>query len=285
VLGQRVRKTVNGTSTLFSYSEQGQLQGEYDQTGQAIQETVWLGSLPIAVLKPNASQTVDTFYVHADHLNTPRKVTRPSDNKPVWTWESEAFGNTLPNENPSNLGSFAYNLRFPGQYYDQETGLNYNYFRDYDSSNGRYTTSDPIGLAGGINTYAYVGGNPVNFTDPKGQSVGAVAGAEAGFFVCSPYCAAGGAVLGGLATTGAGIWIYNQVCPSETCDEMNKKDIENCSDNYSLWGYDTYAYQGCMQRARIRLDMCQRNGGTLPEGAPGKWNDSDVTGERTIHDK
>jgi RHS repeat-associated protein len=88
----------------------------------------------------------------------------------VWTWESEAFGNSLPNENPSNLGNFAYNLRFPGQYYDQETGLNYNYFRDYDPGNGRYTESDPIGLAAGINTFSYVGGDPVNWIDPTGEN-------------------------------------------------------------------------------------------------------------------
>ncbi|MBL1142443.1 MAG: RHS repeat-associated core domain-containing protein [Proteobacteria bacterium] len=56
----------------------------------------------------------------------------------------------------------------PGQYYDEETNLHYNYFRYYDPSLGRYITSDPIGLDAGINTYTYVNANPINLIDPKG---------------------------------------------------------------------------------------------------------------------
>jgi RHS repeat-associated protein len=171
--GQRIKKTVNGVTTLFAYDAEGHLFGEYDGNGQPLQEIVWFGDLPIAVLKPAAAPGtgIDVFYVHADHLGTPRKVSRPGDNQVLWAWESEPFGHSQPNQNPSNQGELVFNLRFPGQYYDAETGLHYNYFRDYDPRTGRYIQSDPIGLAGGINTYAYVNGNPANAVDPLGLDI------------------------------------------------------------------------------------------------------------------
>jgi RHS repeat-associated protein len=86
----------------------------------------------------------------------------------VWRWDGEPFGTALANENPSGLGAFKYNLRFAGQYFDAETGNHYNFSRDYYPKTGRYIESDPIGLKGGINTYAYVGANPVNAADQTG---------------------------------------------------------------------------------------------------------------------
>jgi RHS repeat-associated protein len=118
---------------------------------------------------------VDFFYVHPDHLGTPRVVTKTADNKKVWEWQSQPFGEGAANENPQNLtgaaltaGQFRYNLRFPGQVFDAETNKHYNYFRDYDPALGRYLESDPIGLKGGINTFGYVKVNPLRNTDPKG---------------------------------------------------------------------------------------------------------------------
>jgi RHS repeat-associated protein len=88
----------------------------------------------------------------------------------VWRWDqAEPFGNTPANEDPdANSVAFDLQLRLPGQRYDQETGLHYNYFRDYDPSLGRYGESDPIGLRAGLNTYAYVAGQPLSLLDPQG---------------------------------------------------------------------------------------------------------------------
>jgi RHS repeat-associated protein len=170
-LGQRVRKSGPAGTTLYAYDEAGRLLGEYDGAGQLLQETVWLDDLPVATLRRPAGTTTgpaSAYYVHTDHLGTPRRITRPADNTLMWLWEGEPFGNSLPNENPQGAGTFAYNLRFPGQVFDAETGLHYNYFRDYDPGTGRYVQSDPIGLEGGINTYLYAKAAPTMYTDPDG---------------------------------------------------------------------------------------------------------------------
>jgi|ERR1700674_382020 len=161
--GERVQKTVGGTTTLFAYDESGNLIGEYDSSGNPIEETVRLADIPIAVLKPTG-----TYYVHTDQLNTPRQINDQSGNA-VWAWNIATFGASTPNQDPTNSGTqFSYNPRFPGQYFDSETGLYYNYYRDYDPRTGRYVESDPIGLQGGLNTYGYVEGNPISYFDPTG---------------------------------------------------------------------------------------------------------------------
>jgi RHS repeat-associated protein len=108
------------------------------------------------------------YFIHSDHLNTPRTITDTSG-AVVWQWDnSDPFGNNSPNENPTGAGAFNFNLRFAGQYFDRETNTHQNINRDYDPSIGRYVQSDPIGLRGGINTYTYVRGNPLSRIDPYG---------------------------------------------------------------------------------------------------------------------
>ncbi|MCX2803373.1 hypothetical protein OQJ68_16470 [Microbulbifer thermotolerans] len=107
-------------------------------------------------------------YLHTDHLNTPR-IGTDSNEVVIWRWDSDAFGQAAPDTDPdSDREQIVVNLRFPEQIQGDEAAFYYNYFRDYDSSLGRYLQSDPIGLRGGLNTYAYVDGNPLNFVDPLG---------------------------------------------------------------------------------------------------------------------
>lgn len=128
---------------------------------------------PLAQLitqKPGKSgklRTSEVVYLHTDHLNTPRVGTDDSGSV-VWNWQSDAFGVKIPAANQPNKS--VVNLRFPGQYFDTESGLYYNYHRYYDPQTGRYITSDPIGLSGGLNTYGYVGGNPLSLVDYFGLS-------------------------------------------------------------------------------------------------------------------
>src|SRR5256884_2635662 len=101
------------------------------------------------------------YYIHVDHLNTPRLIA-DDQQRTVWRWDQqEPFGVNVPDENPSGLGAFEFPVRFAGQYYDSETAVIQNRNRDYDSALGRYEQSDPIGLSGGLNIYAYVGANPL----------------------------------------------------------------------------------------------------------------------------
>ncbi len=109
-----------------------------------------------------AEEEQAVFYVHNDHLGTPQAIT-DENQIIVWQAEYDPFGKaTVTTETITN------NIRFPGQYFDQETGLHYNYYRYYDPQTGRYIISDPIGLQGGLNTYAYVRGNPLSYSDPYG---------------------------------------------------------------------------------------------------------------------
>lgn len=169
-LGQQARR-YNDTSIRHAlYAEDGSWLGEYDNAGAALQQVVWMDDLPVGVIQGSgAAQKL--YYIEPDHLGTPRIVVDPTRNRAVWTWniKSEVFGNTPPNEDPDMDGTkFVFDMRFPGQRFDGASGLVYNYFRDYDPVAGRYIQSDPIGLAGGISTYAYVVGNPVSRTDALG---------------------------------------------------------------------------------------------------------------------
>ncbi len=190
-LGQRTFKTLPITTSpstadpgyAFTYDEDGTLIGEYGATGtpsEGSTEYIWLPS-PNGPVPVGAVINGTIFAIQADHLNTPRRLSNTSA-QAVWQWKYSAFGDEQPtlaanrfadlamNPNPgaTTIPAITFNLRYPGQYADAESGLSYNYYRSYDSKGGRYTQADPIGQDGGWNLFGYVSQNPLAWTDTLG---------------------------------------------------------------------------------------------------------------------
>ncbi len=172
--GERVYKQLSGNinqTIRYLYGKDGELLGEYNTTGQRIKEYVYLSNNGTNELVAFIDKDGKLFYVHSDHLSTPRMVSDQQQNI-VWRWVSAAFGTGLADEDPDGDGNLTVlSHRFPGQYRDHESGLYYNYYRYYDPSTGRYITSDPIGLEGGVNTFGYAYQNPLMYSDQTGLIV------------------------------------------------------------------------------------------------------------------
>ncbi len=202
------------------HDEQGRLLGEYSPEGKLISETVWFDDLPVATIRPKGANNqiplgiagtgatqannvgnntpankvnTDIYYLHADHLGTPRVATRSvavggattgpnAVNKAVWRWDSDPFGTSL--DSLANLWRIrslwlgrhlkllqlvsGLTIGFLGRCLMGNLERHITISGDYDPTIGRYVESDPIGLLGGANTFSYVESNPVGAVDPRG---------------------------------------------------------------------------------------------------------------------
>jgi RHS repeat-associated protein len=163
-LEQRAYKASALGTSYYVRDEEWNFIGEYDATGTAVYEVIYLGTIPVGVVKQS-----NVYNVYADQISTPRLITK-QDQTIVWRWDSaEAFGATLPVQDPAGLGIFNFNLCMLGQVRDAETGLCDNGYRIYDPLGGRYLQFDPLGLQGGsASPYSYADGAPTQLTDLQG---------------------------------------------------------------------------------------------------------------------
>ena len=173
--GERVGKLhtmgyLGGNERISAYDEQGKLMSYVDyrisnlgkRTLAGSHDLVYLDDLPVALLGKGA-----TRYLETDHLGTPRLASNAKTGTTDWQWDF--LGDGFGANDASVIDADAdLPLRYPGQQYDAESGLHYNYFRDYEPGTGRYTQSDPLGQGGGIATYAYALGSPLYYFDSLG---------------------------------------------------------------------------------------------------------------------
>lgn len=190
--GRRLRKRLvspesdGAKSVRFVHDDGGRLLSETtrreDRSALRARDMVWLGSIPLLQIERNVrpdgtTRRAETLFLHTDHQGAVRWA-RDTETNIVWSWTgADAFGGRLPgeqsiNRDPDSDGRrTTIPIRFPGQYHDRESGLYHNHNRDYDPQLGRYIQTDPIGLDGGNNRYAYVKADPVNSVDPTGLFV------------------------------------------------------------------------------------------------------------------
>lgn len=163
--GRRLWKDVGGTKTYFLYADEG-LIGEYDANGS---QQVAYGYLPDGIWGTNPQymkRGVNYYFYQNDQIGTPVNLSS-TEGTIVWRADYEAFGVGVTDQ----ISLVTNILRFPGQYHDAESGLNYNWQRYFDPSIGRYISRDPIGLDGGFNSYVYVENNPTRYFDPNGEMI------------------------------------------------------------------------------------------------------------------
>lgn len=298
--GQRISKTVGGVTTTFDYDEAGHLISERSPSGS--RDYIYLGDILINTVDTQASPTntqSTISYVTTDHQGTPRVV---SDSGGNVIWQNPYQGNSFEEQQPSSNG-YILNIRGRGEYYDAETGLNYNGQRYRDPTTWRFLQSDPKGLVAGINTYAATNNNPLMWVDPTGlqtsmdacllpqnAEVCAVAGmlpqgaggagagaAGGGATLDATSAAANSAAIGGaLGLSWAAEHAPDKACPAtnsnwdndnrDKCENQRNRDESDCSVLRGTGPEEdpNRWYRACMVRASDRFGLCMKGAGTMP---------------------
>jgi len=253
--GQRTQKHLASRTEVFHYDIQGNLIMRSSSSGSPSDDFIWADGELILYTQTQGRASDGTVvkesktaYVTVDHLRTPMFGTS-EDQVLTWRWDSDAFRFRLPDVDPDGDGSrLNILIGMPGQYYDYESQLYYNWNRYYDRRSGRYVTSDPIGLEGGLNTYGYVYGNPLIYSDENGLFVdqravnAALNGVKGGL-----------GILGGALAAGAGALLFSEPVgegsdivrpwrkPSRfkviTRCAVNKQEGCECPDTIGGWAY------------------------------------------------
>ena len=224
-----------GSTTHYQHDPDGRLLAESTAAGVPDREYIWLPldgqpwALPIALVTDAGTASPRLHYLHADQLGMPVAMTSAGLGQVEWSATYRPFGET-----DAITGTESLSLRFPGQFFDPETGFHQNGFRDYDPRLGRYLQSDPIGLDGGLNAYAYVGGDPINLIDPAGETtlvpaLPALSGAGAAAAMCAAnpvLCGALGAATLCAITPGCqeAVWSACETTANAIASLMAKGD-------------------------------------------------------------
>ncbi len=239
------RVALNGgttTTTLYVHDVNDHIIAETDTSGVTRREYLWLNDLAIAVVDNVNTASPTLYYVHTDHLGRPVRMLAQN-----WAWAWDVV--YMPFGAVSSIwdGTSKLDMRFPGQWFQLESGLAYNWHRHYDATIGRYVQPDPIGLNGGRSLYGYVGQSPFAYVDRDGHNAGTIAGAEIGTIVWPGPGTAIGAVMG-TGAVAAGAWAINwcasrwnkpegfRECTSAeyaACEEQcGPRGVESCSVGY-----------------------------------------------------
>ncbi len=243
---------------VYHYDEADRLIAETSETGVPLRSYLWADDTLLAQVEYQFNATSGLYTVlrelifELDHLGTPRQA-RLTDGTVVWRWESDGYGNTAPNQDPDGNGQATYvYLRFPGQYYDEESGLHYNGHRYYAPRLGRYLSSDPIGVRGGVNTYGYVGGNPTNSIDPTGLDATVVRN-------------------GSNVDVQVSISLQGQYGASALAEAWQASINQ-------LWNQQTWNVSGCHVKFTVKVDVGGNAPNQITVGAPGVAGRSYVNG-------